>query len=201
MFPTVLLVVGPSGSGKTTTVSTLVAELRGCRGVISEDIRHNGVRAGLAARQVPDGPSTPIAYVVDPDAPLRAGRGSVTLARYPGEVRGLLRRGPYVFDTDAMDAICTRLTRRLAPYRNTAAPERPVVIVDEVGPIELTGAGWWPLVKTALFTATAVVITVRPALADRLVDQLHAVGLATHAPVHLHRPGDRAAILATLQPG
>ena len=198
--PTALLVVGPSGSGKTTTVGALVAQLHDCRGVISEDIRHNRARAGLAVRELPDGPITPIAYVLDPDAPQRSGRSSVALARYPGTVYGSLRRGPYMFDTDAMGAICARLTGQLAPYRDVAPPERPVVVVDEFGPIELTGAGWWPLVETALRTARALVLTVRPALVDRCVGRLHAAGLPTQAPIGVHQPGDVTAVLASLRP-
>jgi len=63
-----------------------------------------------------------------------------------------------------------------------ASQEADVVVVDEVGPLELAGEGFTPGLRVALASGAFLVLTVRPSLVDRVRTQ---AGLAEAAVVDL----------------
>ncbi|MGC8794166.1 MAG: nucleoside-triphosphatase, partial [Bryobacteraceae bacterium] len=119
--PRVLLLTGQKGEGKTTLCAQ-VAELMRARGrrvagVLSPGFWDDGARAGYRVLDLLTGRSQSL-----------AGR-----AAQPGHVR----QGSYWFDPSAL-----QFGRRALAEGAAAGPD--LVIVDEVGPLELGGGGWAP---------------------------------------------------------
>jgi len=140
-----VVVTGNTGTGKSTLV-------RGAVGLL----RDQGFRVGgiLAPGLIEDGRRTGF-DIVD----LRTGE-STALAREHGEADGPHARwSRFAFRPDGLD-----LGRRaLGP----AADDTDVVIVDEVGPFELSGGGWAPsLDRLAAGYAGTLVLVVRESVVD-----------------------------------
>ena len=87
----------------------------------------------------------------------------ITLARKSGT--GLEKIGPFVFSDDA-------LARGRQVLKASATAE--VVVIDEFGPLELSGGGWSEEVKRLLRESNAVmVLVVREGLVDEIRQWLH----------------------------
>jgi nucleoside-triphosphatase len=105
----VFLLTGSPGSGKTTAIQKIVSRLS-CEagGFYTEEIREGGRRTGFALITL-DGRSGVLAHV---------------------RIRGIPRIGKYGVDLSVMDGIAVDcLTRAMA--------EKDIVIIDEIGPMEL----------------------------------------------------------------
>ena len=142
--PPVVILTGEKGEGKTTLCSEL-AELvraRGGRvaGVLSPGFWDDGVRSGY---QVED---------------LLTGRRKWLARRSEGPSD--IRQGPYCFDEAAL-----RFGRQALAAAAEAEPD--LVIVDEVGPLELRGEGWGSeLDRFQAQQPCAMLWVVRPVLVD-----------------------------------
>jgi nucleoside-triphosphatase THEP1 len=154
--PRAVILTGERGAGKTTLCLALAALSRRYLGLVSPPLLDGGgARVGLAARCL----ATSEAWVLgrsdtELDGP-RFGRFSFSSAGIDRAVdclRGILTRPP-----DSVDSPGT-------------APQ-PVVIIDEIGPLELEqGAGLAPVLPL-LAGAGNLLLVVRPSLAG-LVEAL-----------------------------
>jgi nucleoside-triphosphatase THEP1 len=83
---------------------------------------------------------------------------------------GTVRTGPYVFVAGALER-AGRILREAGPA--------DILIIDEVGPLELEGGGLWPALRDAVRRpAGAVLVVVRESIADGL-----AAAIAPIVPV------------------
>lgn len=119
--PSIAILTGQRHSGKTTLLSELLRHLRkeGLRvsGIIAEGLWHNGIRSGFNLVDVSDGSLTPLCRRGNDDEPEQA--------------------TPYIFNEEGM----TAGIRALSGERCANAD---VILVDEVGPLEIRGMGWAP---------------------------------------------------------
>lgn len=174
MLRRIAVLSGPIGSGKTTTCRYLVelARQRGldCAGVISPARFKGGVKVGIDALDVRTGQSRPLAEADDSPADLCTAR--------------------YRFDADAMAWGVTIL--------DTACP-CDVLLVDELGPLELErGQGWvnaLDVLRASQFTQGIVVV--RPALLDAFARAVK--GVPSQVFVLPLAPGMDLSSLLTMQ--
>jgi len=142
----VVILTGEKGEGKTTLCAELVelVRARGGRvaGVLSPGFWDDGVRSGY---QVED---------------LLTGRRKWLARRSEGPCD--IRQGPYGFDVGAL-----RFGRQALAAAAGAAPD--LIIVDEVGPLELRGDGWGPELDTLQGQQPCAMLwVVRPTLVDEV---------------------------------
>ncbi len=133
-----LIITGPIGSGKTSVVLALSAALRTqgvlVDGVASPRIVENGQTVGYRVRDVRTGQEHPLC------------------SRHPPGLR--FRR--FYFSPAGLAAANAILAR--------AAAQAEVIVVDEVGPLELSGQGFAPGLARCLTARAFLVLTVRPHL-------------------------------------
>jgi nucleoside-triphosphatase THEP1 len=155
--PSVVLLSGHGQSGKTTLLAALVSLLRSeevkVAGILAEGLWENGIRSGFDLRDLSDNSSTPLCRRI-PDDGLRNGI-------------------PFAFREAGLAAGMNALS----PKRCAGAD---VVIVDEVGFLELEGKGWSPALQTLLeLDGIAHVWAVR----SKLLDTVRAAWGLEAAPV------------------
>ena len=147
----VVVVTGPSNGGKTTTVITLVEELRATNvpifGFVQPGEFADGQKTGFRLRDVATGEETVLATQGE---------------RSEGDFGTRFQFSDEGF----------RLGREAL---SRAAPDS-VVIIDELGPVELRGQGHMPAVRRALAVPDLLgaVIVVRRALVPSLLAELDA---------------------------
>jgi nucleoside-triphosphatase THEP1 len=147
----VFIVAGDRGSGKTTLLSRAVDLLRTAgerpAGILAPAVRAGEERSGYDLLDVTTGDIR-------------------TLCRRDLPDRGV-SAGPFHFDPDAIRAGRGILTR--------AVEERAgVILIDEVGRLELDGGGWAPALDTLLRTFGGnLLLTVRPSLVERVIERWH----------------------------
>lgn len=135
MVPTVYVFTGPPGCGKTTAVKMVAERLRAngipVGGMITSEVRISGSRIGFELIDISTGESTQLA---------RVGEGQPRVGKYVVFVSNLERLGARAI---------------------TEAVERgSLVIIDEVGPMELMSMGFINSVELALKKSIASIITV-----------------------------------------
>jgi len=149
-LPTVV-VTGPSGSGKTPLVEAVVSDLtdRGVpvAGFVQPAIVENDEKIGFLIRDV-------------------ATSEVVELARRAAPGQG--RHGTSFRFSDAGFELGSRAL--------SGARQETVLVIDELGPVELRGGGHWPAVARALRAAeiAGMVVVVRRTLVPALVEALDA---------------------------
>jgi nucleoside-triphosphatase THEP1 len=151
----ITIITGPRDSGKTRCAAALEEMLRAAGtpvgGVIAEADIHAGRKVGYAFRDVMTGGRMPYAALA-----VSAG-GS---APVPGSGRG------YTF----LDA---GLAFGRAAISRAVAARVAVLIVDEIGPLEMKGRGLWDAVReSAARFPGAMVLTTRPSLVEPLCAKL-----------------------------
>jgi nucleoside-triphosphatase THEP1 len=150
--PAVILLTGPQGSGKTGSVVSLAETLRrngvSVRGVASVCLMDQGRRTGYDALDLSTGDRVALCRTDVPDQLLSAGQFSFFPEGFEFGFRVLLNN------------------------RHREHPD--LVILDEVGPLELDGKGWAPALSEILAgDAQLLLLTVRPKLVDRVCRQWH----------------------------
>lgn len=129
------LLTGPPGSGKTTLVMRVMKRLRAAGvpigGFVTTEIREHGRRVGFAAEDT-NGQSAVIAHKAWPAGP---------------------RVGRYRVDVAAIERIAL-------PSIDQAVSERSVVVIDELGPMELHSEAFVQAVQQVFSQDVAVIATV-----------------------------------------
>jgi molybdopterin-guanine dinucleotide biosynthesis protein A len=143
-----LLVVGEPGSGKTSWCREYINQRRksgsSIGGILCPAIQRQGQRVGSNALDLLTGEEIPFAR----------------LSRYSSPKEGE-KVGDYTIGRDgilfARDAIERAVERRC-----------DLIVIDEVGPLELHGKGLMPAVELALASAVNVLIVIRSSLREAL---------------------------------
>jgi nucleoside-triphosphatase THEP1 len=147
----VVVVTGPTNCGKTSVVEAIVSKLigQGCgvSGFIQPGLWQNKEKIGFRVRDVRTGEE-------------------IDLARRVEAREGQHGTG-FVFETDGFDLAARALARRQVD---------DVLIVDELGPLELRGRGHMPAVRRAIGDGSlrAVMLVVRRHLVPSLLLSLEA---------------------------
>ena len=140
-----ILITGPPGIGKTTLMLKLEKYCRekGFRigGIITQEVRENGERIGFKIRDIASG---------------REG----WLARTSGE--GGPRIGRYSVVTDDFEEIGVKALNASATFGRLE-----VVLVDEIGPMELTSENFRRAIRTLANSGRILVVTVKLDLAPK----------------------------------
>ena len=143
-----LLVVGEPGSGKTSWCRQYIDWWRKCGssvgGILSPAIEKQGQRVGSNALDLLTGQEVPFARL----SPYRSFKG--------GEVVG-----DYTISRDGILFACGAIERAVESKCD-------LVVIDEVGPLELRGNGLMPAVELALASAVNALIVVRSSLREAL---------------------------------
>ena len=174
--PTVV-VTGPSGCGKTPLVGQVVDSLAGggtpVVGFVQPAIVEDGEKTGFEIRNLATGETAELARKV---------------------AQGEGRHGTAYRFRDGGFALAGRALEGAAPGA--------VLVIDELGPVELRGGGHWPAVERALKTEglAGVIVVVRRTLVPTLVEALDAVDVTV---VDLEREADdpAAMVLGALPSG
>jgi nucleoside-triphosphatase len=136
----VVLLTGDRGAGKTTLLLGLAGRLRAAGlavgGIAAPVVEVAGARAGYDVVALASGARAPLCRMEE-----GAGEPAV---------------GPFRFRAEGLE---------LGRAALAASDHRDVVMVDEIGPLELRGEGWAPALPPVLARAGAVaVLAVRPGL-------------------------------------
>jgi nucleoside-triphosphatase THEP1 len=143
-----LLVVGEPGSGKTSWCKRYIDWRRksgsSVGGILSPAIEKQGQRVGSNALDLLTGQEVPFAR----------------LSRH-GSFKGGEVVGDYIISRDGILFACGAIKRAVESKYD-------LVVIDEVGPLELRGKGLMPAVELALASAVNVLIVVRSSLKEAL---------------------------------
>lgn len=143
-----LLVVGEPGSGKTSWCREYIDEQRKrgvtVGGILCPAIEHQGQRVGSNALDLLTGQAVPFAR----------------LSRH-GAFKAGEKIGDYTISRDAILFACGAIERAVESSCD-------LVVIDEVGPLELSGKGLMSAVELALASAVNVLIVVRSSLREAL---------------------------------
>ncbi|MGB5925179.1 MAG: nucleoside-triphosphatase [Dehalococcoidia bacterium] len=143
-----LLVVGEPGSGKTSWGREYIGRRRKSGstigGILSPAIEQQGQRVGSNALDLLTGQEVPFAR----------------LSRYKSFEGGEVV-GEYTIDREGMSFACGAIERAVESRCD-------LVVIDEVGPLELSGKGLMPAVELALASPVSVLIVVRSSLKGAL---------------------------------
>lgn len=143
-----LLVAGEPGSGKTTWCREYIDRQRksgsSVGGILCPAIEQQGQRVGSNALDLLTGQEVPFARL--------SGHGSF---------KGGEKIGDYTISTDGISFACGAIRRAVENRCN-------LVVIDEVGPLELSGKGLMPAVESALASAANLLVVVRSSLREAL---------------------------------
>jgi len=144
-----MLVFGKPGSGKTSWCKQYISQLRSyglsVGGVLSPETREHGKRTGYTALDVLTGEEVPFAQ-------LSGNRPS-------GEEELV---GRYFISRNGIE-----FARRA--IEKAVVSQCDLVVIDEVGPVELSGRGLMPAVKLALGAEVSILIIIRDSLKKALL--------------------------------
>ncbi len=139
------LITGAPGSGKTTLLKK-ISEGLGERagGMLTEEIREQGVRKGFTVVDIATGEKATLAHV-DFKSPYRVGR--------------------YCVDIDTLERVGVKAVER-------ALKEKEVIIIDEIAPMELYSKKFIEVVRKAFSSQKSVIATFKLNLRHELIDEV-----------------------------
>ncbi len=147
----VLIVTGPPGIGKTTILTKMVGilKLKGFKvgGMLSREIRQNGVRVGFEIQDLGSERHGWLAHVGQQNGP-QIGKYRVNLA-----------------DLDAVGSYAIA----------NAVEKSDIVVIDEIGPMELFSKNFREAIEVALKSLKTVIAVVHWKAQDELVDKMKKV--------------------------
>jgi nucleoside-triphosphatase THEP1 len=145
----VFVLTGPTAGGKTTFLEKSLPRWR-ARGLSC---------AGFLSPATTDGNGERVYDLLE----LGTGR-RLALLRREGETQAEERIGPFFFIPGALD-LARSIIRDARP--------RDLLVVDEVGPLELAGGGYWPALRAKLGErGTTVLLVAREDILDALAAAL-----------------------------
>jgi nucleoside-triphosphatase len=128
----VYLLTGRPGTGKTSLIKQVVAQMKGqAGGFYTEEIRRQGVREGFRLVTL-DGETAILAHV---------------------RIHGPHRVGKYGVDVEALDGVGVPALKRAAQHCD-------LVIVDEIGKMELFSPRFWEAVSRVIASGKKVLGTI-----------------------------------------
>ena len=143
-----LLVIGEPGSGKTTWCREYIEGRResgsSVGGILCPAIEQQGKRVGSNALDLLTSQEVPFAR----------------LSRYRSSDAGQ-KIGDYIISKNGISFACCAIERAVENRCD-------LIVIDEVGPLELSGQGLMPAVASALASAVNVLIVVRSSLKEAL---------------------------------
>jgi nucleoside-triphosphatase THEP1 len=171
--PMVFILTGAQGSGKTSLLQNLVPLVRRhgrtAAGIRAPMVMDNGTRAGYNVEDVRTGDMLPLCRL--------------------GQENAAATAGPFGFDPDG-------LRFGLDALSLDAVAQRDIVLLDEIGPLELQGGGWAPALRTLLQSYTGhLVLVIRPGILSQAMEQWGLQPAAVWEP-GVTRVSDIAARLA-----
>ncbi len=158
--PRVYILTGPQGSGKTTLLKELLVQLRqhGCAvaGIRAPVVMKDGTRIGYDIVDVHTGVTLPLCRI--------------------GQRDPVASAGPFGFDLEGIRLGTAALLLE-------AAGRCDLVVVDEIGPLELNGGGWAPALRPLLESyAGRLLLVVRPDILGKVLEQWNIRPVATWDP-------------------
>ncbi|RLF16566.1 MAG: NTPase [Thermoprotei archaeon] len=148
----IVFITGPPGVGKSTAVMRAAEELKrlGLKvgGMTSGEVRRGGSRVGFELTDLLTGEKGTLASVAQPTGP---------------------RVGKYRVNLRDLDEVGAKAIAR-------AVDEADVVVIDEVGPMELYSESFKREVKRALDSGKLVLGTVHYKARDPLIDEIKSRG-------------------------
>jgi len=157
-----LLLAGPIGSGKTKAARILAAILLekgfSVAGIVSPRILKAGETVGYVTQDIRTGKTLPLCAKLSPSSPL-GGNFSLIPPSVGGEGQGegeIFRFRRFFFSRKALDFANSVLEE--------AAGKAEAIVVDEVGPLELSGRGFAPGLQVCREANAFLILTVRPHL-------------------------------------
>ncbi len=142
------MITGPPGIGKSTVVSKVVFNLRstGCiiGGCITEERRRNKERVGFDIEDLLSGNKGELASI--------SGHLGPRVGRYRVNLQGLTEVG--------------------ARALNDAVASAELVVIDEVGPMELTGPEFRRALTSCISSGKPIFAVVREQMKDPLIEEL-----------------------------
>ena len=169
-----LLVVGQPGSGKTSWCREYIDEQRKrgatVGGILCPAIEHQGQRVGSNALDLLTGQAVLFARL-SVHSPFKAGE----------------KIGDYIISRDGVLFACGAIQR-------ATESSCGLIVIDEVGPLELSGKGLMPAVESALASAANLLIVVRSSLREALQKRFPEYGFVVVADLtRSHSKGSRLA--------
>lgn len=169
----VTIVTGGRDAGKTRWMRELAGR-RSVWGFISPKHFADGAFAGYDLVQLPDGGTTPLARLGGPAAAApgfaggaaadvgAAGSRGAAAAAGPGSAREpWFRFRRFLFNQAAFDQAAEQAQRVLA---GDLPDLETTLVLDEVGPLEVAGGGFRPVLDGFSAAARPLVVTTRPSL-------------------------------------
>mgnify|MGYP006287156389 CR=1 FL=1 len=140
-----IAITGKPGCGKTTLCKKIAEKTRDkTRGIITEEIREGGKRVGFRLEDLATGKTGLLSHVNDCSGP-KVGKYSVCL--------------------DQLDAFAARAIE-------SGSKEKDLLIIDEIGPMELKSEQFVESVEEALESNTACLFTVHRRSKHPLVERI-----------------------------
>jgi nucleoside-triphosphatase THEP1 len=143
--PDIFILTGERLAGKTTFLKELIRIIRerGLKpaGFVSEGIHDDKDRVGFNLTDIETGAQTVLCST--------------------GERPGMLRQGRFWFSSEALKTGEEIIS-------NAVASGAPVIVIDEVGPLEISGKGWHDAIERAVSASDSVQVwTVRTSLVNK----------------------------------
>ncbi len=143
----VTLIVGPINSGKTTQMAALHRE-KGGDGVLCPKFMESGVHRGYDLVHLATGETLPFARFSD---------------SLPKNWHEAFTFGPYSFSTRGQEKAAEIIEKAIE------AGISPIFI-DEIGPVELQGQGFAPLLRRLLQGEQDTIVSVRDFLLEQIIN-------------------------------